>query len=188
MAKQKNNLKIVVIGGGTGTIPVLSGLKQFSEFDLQVIVSMTDDGGSNAVIRDEFGLLPLSDLRKSIIALSQNDDKLLRDIFTYRFSKGEGLIGHTLGNLILMGLTETTGSEIGAIEAVSKLFNVKGKVIPVTLDSTKLVADYTDGTKIKGEHIIDEPEIQCYRNYFSFYIKKFTDRFDCTDFRTCCFS
>jgi uncharacterized cofD-like protein len=91
--------KVVVIGGGTGTIPVLTGLKQFNDLDISVIVSMTDDGGSNAVIRDEFGLLPLSDLRKSIIALSQTNNKLLRDIFTYRFSKGEGLAGHTLGKL-----------------------------------------------------------------------------------------
>lgn len=150
--------KIVVIGGGTGTIPVLTGLKQFDDLDLSVVVSMTDDGGSNAVIRDEFGLLPLSDLRKSIIALSQTDNKLLRDIFTYRFAKGNGLTGHTLGNLILMGLADITKSEKGAVEAVSKLFNVRGKVIPVTLEQTKLVAEYSDGTKIEGEHLIDEPE------------------------------
>lgn len=150
--------KVVVIGGGTGTIPVLTGLKKFADLDMSVIVSMTDDGGSNAIIRDEFGLLPLSDLRKSIIALSQSDDKLLRDIFTYRFSKGEGLIGHTLGNLILMGLSEITGSEKSAVQAVSALFRVQGRVIPVTLEHTKLVAEYIDGTRIEGEHVIDEPE------------------------------
>jgi uncharacterized cofD-like protein len=150
--------KVVVIGGGTGTIPVLTGLKQFNDLDISVIVSMTDDGGSNAVIRDEFGLLPLSDLRKSIIALSQTNNKLLRDIFTYRFSKGEGLAGHTLGNLILMGLSEIAGSEQAATKAVSDLFNVQGQVIPVTLEHATLVAEYTDGTRIEGEHVIDEPE------------------------------
>jgi len=149
--------KIVVIGGGTGTTAVLSGLKQFEEFDLSVIVSMTDDGGSNAVIRDQFGLLPLSDLRKSIIALSDADQKLLRDIFTYRFDKGEGLSGHTLGNLIMMGLSSLTGSEVGAVEAVSQLFGIKGKVIPVTTEKTTLVATYDDGNTVIGEHIIDEP-------------------------------
>lgn len=155
---KKKTKKVVVIGGGTGTIPVLTGLKQFSDLDISVIVSMTDDGGSNAVIRDEFGLLPLSDLRKSIIALAQTNDHLLREIFTYRFSKGNGLEGHTLGNLILMGLADITGSEESAVEGVSELFNVRGRVVPVTLEHTKLVAEYTDGTRIEGEHVIDEPE------------------------------
>jgi uncharacterized cofD-like protein len=155
---KKQTKKVVVIGGGTGTIPVLSGLKQYKDLAISVIVSMTDDGGSNAIIRDEFGLLPLSDLRKSIIALSTTDDKILRDIFTYRFSKGEGLAGHTIGNLVMMGLADITGNEEGAVKAACKLFNVQGQVIPVTLKKTTLVAEYTDGTKIKGEHLIDEPE------------------------------
>ena len=150
--------KIVVIGGGTGTTAVLSGLKNHEEYHLDVIVSMTDDGGSNAVIRDQFGLLPLSDLRKSIIALSDADQSLLRDIFTFRFDKGEGLRGHTLGNLVMMGLSSLTGSEVGAVEAVSELFGIKGTVIPVTTDKTTLVARFDDGVTIKGEHIIDEPE------------------------------
>lgn len=150
----------MVIGGGTGTTPVLSGLKQFDQLDISVIVSMTDDGGSNAVVRDEFGLLPLSDLRKSIVALSEDHSELLRDIFTYRFSKGNGLSGHTLGNLILMGLSEIKGSEIGAVEALSDLFHVKGKVIPVTLEQTHLVAEYEDGSIVKSEHLIDEPPFE----------------------------
>ena len=149
---------VVVIGGGTGTIPVLTGLKQFKNLNLSVIVSMTDDGGSNAVIRDEFGLLPLSDLRKSIIALSKGHTEFLRDIFTYRFSKGNGLEGHTLGNLILMGLADITGSEEGAVRAVSEMFHLSGKVIPVTFGKTALRASYSDGSVIEGEHLIDEPE------------------------------
>ena len=148
---------IVVIGGGTGTTPVLSGLKVFDDLLLSVVVSMTDDGGSNAIVRDEFGLLPLSDLRKSIIALADSHNELLREIFTYRFAKGEGLSGHTLGNLILMGLTDIKKGEVSAVEALSKLFRVKGNVLPVTLDKTALVATYDDGTVIKSEHLIDEP-------------------------------
>lgn len=151
--------KIVVIGGGTGTTAVLSGLKKYSDLDLHVIVSMTDDGGSNQVVRDEFGLLPLSDLRKSIIALSETDDQLLRQMFTYRFDKGNGLSGHTLGNLMMMALTDITGSEIGAVEACKRLFKVKGKVIPVTLHQTRLVAEYDDGKRVEGEHLIDEPAL-----------------------------
>jgi uncharacterized cofD-like protein len=155
MEKRK---KVVVIGGGTGTIPVLTGLKQFKNLDLSVVVSMTDDGGSNAVIRDQFGLLPLSDLRKSIIALSKGHTEFLREIFTYRFSRGKGLEGHTLGNLILTGLADITGSEENAVQVVSELFHLSGRVIPVTFGKTTLRAIYSDGSKIEGEHLIDEPE------------------------------
>ncbi len=151
--------KIVVIGGGTGTVAVLSGLKQFNDYQLSVIVSMTDDGGSNAVVRDEFGLLPLSDVRKSIIALAENDSQLLRELFTYRFSKGDGLSGHTLGNLMMMAAADISGSEETAIKRLSVLFNVKGQVIPVTLEQTRLVAEYASGARVEGEHLIDEPEV-----------------------------
>ncbi len=149
--------RIVVIGGGTGTVSVLSGLKKYEDLDISVIVNMTDDGGSNKVVRDEFGLLPLSDLRKSIIALSNIQNGILRELFTYRFSKGRGLEGHTLGNLIMMGLADITKSETGAIEASRKLFNIKGHIIPVTLDDVKLSVEYDDRTIAIGQHFIDDP-------------------------------
>lgn len=150
--------KVAVIGGGTGTVAVLSGLKYNTDVTLSAIVNMTDDGGSNRVVRDEFGLLPLSDLRKSIVALADAGNGIFRELFTYRFDKGEGLSSHTLGNLMLMALSDITGSEIGAIEAASKIFNCRGKVIPVTLDDVRLVAKYDDGRTVTGEHLIDEPE------------------------------
>lgn len=150
--------KIVVIGGGTGTTSVLSGLKKYPDLELSVIVSMTDDGGSNAVVRDQFGLLPLSDVRKSIIALAETDNSLLRELFTYRFDKGVGLSGHTLGNLMMMAAADIVGSESAAIERLSKLFHVRGHVIPVTLEQTRLVAEYESGRRVKGEHLIDEPD------------------------------
>lgn len=149
---------VVVIGGGTGTVSVLNGIKYFDDLDISVIVSMTDDGGSNAIVRDEFGLLPLSDLRKSIIALADKGNSTLRELFTYRFSKGEGLSGHTLGNLIMMALSDISGDEVKAIDAASKIFRVLGKIIPVTLDDVRLVAEYADGSIVTGEHLIDEPE------------------------------
>lgn len=155
--------RVTVIGGGTGTTAVLSGLKKFSHLDIRVVVSMTDDGGSNQVVRDQFGLLPLSDLRKSIIALAGTGNDLLRSMFTYRFDKGDGLVGHTLGNLMMMGLSEITGSEVAAVEAMSRLFQVEGMVIPVTLDKTNLVATYSDGTSVCGEHVIDEPVVESKR-------------------------
>ena len=150
-------MKIVLLGGGTGTSVVINALKRFSEFELSVIVSMMDDGGSNAVVRDVFGMLPLSDLRKSIIAMSDADsDAILRQIFLYRFDKGDGLEGHTLGNLIMMGLTEITGSEEKAIEELKNIFRIRGNIIPVTLNNTRLKAIYNDNSVINGEHYIDE--------------------------------
>ena len=140
-------MKITVIGGGTGTSTVLEGLKKRRDLELSVIVGMMDDGGSNAVVRDEFGLLPLSDLRKSIIALAEdNEGNILRNLFTYRFSQGDGLKGHTMGNLLMIAMTEITGNEIEAIEMFRYLFNVRGNIYPVTMDKVKLVAEYSNGT------------------------------------------
>lgn len=151
--------KIVVIGGGTGTVSVLNGLKEFHDLlDITAVVNMTDDGGSNAVVRDEFGILPMSDLRKSIIALADKGNGTLRELFNYRFEQGEGISGHTLGNLIMTALTKITGSEVKAIDEASRLFNVLGEILPVTLDDVRLQAEYSDGSVIKGEHFIDEPE------------------------------
>ena len=164
-------MKITLIGGGTGTSTVLEGLKKYNDLELSVIVGMMDDGGSNAVVRDEFGLLPLSDLRKSLIALSlENENDILRNLFTYRFSQGDGLKGHTLGNLLMIAMTEITGSEIEAIEMFKYLFTVKGNIVPVTLDKVRLIAEYSNGMKIKGEHLIDEPDIQV--DIVKFYLDK----------------
>lgn len=151
--------KVVVIGGGTGTVSVLNGIKEYyDQLEISVVVNMTDDGGSNAVVRDEFGILPLSDLRKSIIALADRGNGMLRELFNYRFEEGDGLSGHTLGNLIMMGLTRITGSEVEAIKSASRLFNVRGEILPVTLDDVRLQAEYSDGSVVTGEHLIDEPE------------------------------
>jgi uncharacterized cofD-like protein len=151
--------KVVIIGGGTGSIAVINGLKIYPDVDIKVIVNMTDDGGSNQVIRDEFGLLPLSDIRKSIISLADEDKKdLLRTIFTYRFAEGNGLSGHTIGNLIMMALSEKLGTEVDAIKAISELFEIKGTVIPVTTDCVRLCAKYSNGQTVIGEHKIDDSE------------------------------
>ena len=162
-------MKITLIGGGTGTSTVLEGLKKYRDLELNVIVGMMDDGGSNAVVRDEFGYLPLSDLRKSIIALSEdNEGDIIRSLFTYRFSQGDGLKGHTLGNLLMIAMTEITGSEVEAIEMFKYLFNVSGNIVPVTLDKVRLIAEYTNGEKILGEHLIDEPDIDARIEKFYF--------------------
>ena len=151
-------MNIVVIGGGSGSSVVLEGLKKYRDLNLSVIVGMMDDGGSNAVVRDEFGLLPLSDVRKSILALAEeNENKFLRELLMYRFAN-ENMKGHTLGNLLMVAMSDIVGSEIEAIKTMSQMFGVRGEVIPVTLNDVRLVAEYDDGSVVKGEHYIDEPE------------------------------
>jgi uncharacterized cofD-like protein len=162
-------MNIVLIGGGTGSTVVLEGLKKYKELNLKVIVSMMDDGGSNAVVRDEFGLLPLSDVRKSIIALADTQsNEVLRELFTYRFHDSQSMEGHTLGNLLMIAMTDIMGSEVGAIEMFKNMFSVRGDIIPVTLDSVRLVAEYDDGTKVVGEHYIDEPKK--HKEIINFYL------------------
>jgi len=153
-------MNITVMGGGTGSSNVLMGLKNYKDLNLSVIVGTMDDGGSNAMIKDELGLLPLSDIRKSIIALAEDSDKgLIRELFTYRFSQGNGIKGHTLGNLLMIAMTDITGSEVSAIDAFKFLFEISGNIIPVTVDNAKLIAKYDDGSVVEGEHLIDEPKI-----------------------------
>jgi len=153
----QNRKKVVVIGGGTGTFVVLSGLKKYP-LNLSVIVSMMDDGGSNRVIRDEFGLLPTSDLRQCIVALAdENENKILRKLFTYRYSLGVGISGMTFGNLFMAALTDIFKSQDRAIEETCNILHVKGNIIPVTFSDSHLVARYENGKQVLGEHSIDEP-------------------------------
>ncbi len=148
--------KVVVIGGGTGTYSTLLALKNLS-VKTTAIVSMADSGGSNRVIRDEFGLLPTSDIRQAMVALSSPDaNHLLRQLFTYRYNQGIGISGMTFGNLFMAALTDILGSQTKAISATCKLLKVKGRVIPITFDNSHLLAKYSNGKQILGEHQIDE--------------------------------
>ena len=149
---------IVVIGGGTGTYTVLLGLKKYP-VGLNVIVSMTDSGGSNRVIRDEFGLLPTSDLRQCMVALSsEKPSELVRELFTYRFNQGTGISGMSFGNLFMAALTDIYGSQDKAIDKTCEFLDVQGQIIPVTFENTNLVARYDNGKQVLGEHFIDEPD------------------------------
>ena len=148
--------KVVVIGGGTGTFTVLSSLANKS-YDLSALLTMVDDGGSNKVLRDEFGLLPTSGVRLAMVALS-SEPSLLRELFTYRFSKGAGISGMTFGNLFLAAVADIVGSQEKAIEATNKLLSVKGEIIPISYGDVKLVAEFENGLKVVGEHEIDEPQ------------------------------
>src|SRR3989338_10208038 len=148
--------KIVVIGGGTGTFTVLSGLKKYP-VELTAIVSMADDGGSTGVLRDEFGMLPAGDIRRALVALSSYPEKFLTDLFTYRFRDSE-VDGHNFGNLILVALERVTGSFEHAVAAASRLLDVRGRVLPVTFSDVRLYAELENGEIIKGETNIDIPK------------------------------
>ena len=149
--------KIVVIGGGTGTYTTLLGLKKYN-LDISVIVTMTDSGGSNRVIRDEFGLLPTSDIRQALVALASDEvDDLYRKLFTYRYHQGTGLNGMTFGNLFMLALTDILGSQKQALKETCRLLGIKGHIIPVTYDDSQLLARYDNGKQVLGEHSIDEP-------------------------------
>jgi len=156
--KQQKQKKVVCIGGGTGTFVALRGLKQYP-LALSAIVTMSDSGGSNRRIRDEFGLLPTSDLRQCLVALSEESGGIgiLRKLFMYRFEKGQGIAGMTFGNLFMAALTDIMGSQEEAIRQTGKVLRIKGAVIPVTLTETNLFATYEDGSTVSEEHLIDEP-------------------------------
>lgn len=150
--------KVVVVGGGTGTFTVLMGLKKYP-VDLSVVVSMMDSGGSNRIIRDEFGLLPTSDIRQCMTALaSEKSNEIIRNLFTYRYTHGTGITGMTFGNLFMAALTDIYGSQEIAIQKTCELLNVEGQILPVTFDNVHLVARYANGAQILGEHAIDEPD------------------------------
>lgn len=157
---EKHN--VVVIGGGTGTHTVLRGLKRYQKrrVNLSAVVTMADSGGSTGRLRDEFGYLPVGDVRMALAALASDIDQheeLLRELFLYRFDKGNGLSGHNFGNLLLVALTDILGSEEAAIRAAGKVLRVQGRVVPVTHEKVNLVATYEDGVTLTGEHAIDEP-------------------------------
>lgn len=146
--------KITVIGGGTGSYTVLNGLKNY-DIELASIVSTADSGGSSGSLRDEFGVLPPGDLRRCLVALSGNRGDIWRRIFEYRFA-GEKE-NNNLGNLIITALTKITGDLPGALDAVSDILEVKGTVLPATLDKSSLCAKMSDGQVIIGETNIDVP-------------------------------
>lgn len=153
--------RIVVVGGGTGTHTVLTGLKHYQGLaNLTAVVAMTDSGGSAGRLRDEFGYLPVGDIRMALAALAKEDDvheSLVRKLFLHRFATQGTVAGHNFGNLFLVALTDILGSEQAAIEAASRVLQVNGTVLPVTHVKAHLVAEYSDGRKVVGEHEIDEP-------------------------------
>jgi uncharacterized cofD-like protein len=132
----------------------LSGLKHYTN-NLTAIVTVTDTGGSSGRLRDEMDVLPPGDIRNCLVALA-DAEPLIRDLFQYRFSLGEGLRGHSFGNLFITALSMVTGDFEKAIRASSKVLAIRGRVIPSTLEKVTLVGEFTDGSIIEGETNITE--------------------------------
>ena len=146
--------KIVAIGGGTGLSMLLRGIKNITN-NITAVVTVGDDGGSSGRLREEMGVLPPGDIRNCIAALADNED-LITKLFQYRFNTGEGLKGHSFGNLFLTALCSITGDMVRAVKESSNVLSIRGRVLPSTLDNMKLAAEYEDGTIVHGESAIPE--------------------------------
>jgi uncharacterized cofD-like protein len=148
-SRLKSGYKIVAIGGGTGLSTMLRGLKRHTS-NLTAVVTVSDDGGSSGRLQKELGVLPPGDIRNCLVALA-DDEALVTDLFRYRFSEGEGLTGHSFGNLFLAAMTGITGNFDQAVKVSSRVLNIKGRVLPATLAMARLCATLVDGTIIEGE-------------------------------------
>lgn len=163
--KNDEKRKVVVIGGGTGLSVLLRGLKKFP-VDLAAIVTVADDGGSSGRIRDELNIPPPGDVRNVLLALSETEP-LFNALMQHRFKNGNGLTGHSLGNLIIAAMTDITGDFFKAVTEFSRVLNVKGKVLPASNQSIVLNAVMTDGTVVTGESQIPLSEKKIKKVYIT---------------------
>ena len=143
---------IVILGGGTGQSVLLRGLKRFP-FNITAVVSVSDDGNSSGKIRQELNVPAVGDIRSVLISLSETED-VVEKMINYRFKSNGDLDGHSLGNLLLAGLTDIYGNLSNAVLQISKILNLKGEVLPLTDDNVVLMGKMSDGSVIEGEHNI----------------------------------
>jgi len=148
--------KIVAIGGGTGLATVLEGLKEYTA-NITAIVAVADEGGSSGRLREEFGILPPGDIRNCLVSLAEAP-QLMRDLFQYRFKEGNGIKGHSFGNIFITAMTQVTGSFKDAVKESSIVLAIRGRVLPSSLDKIRLKAEYSDGTTKEGEDKIPHEE------------------------------
>jgi len=144
--------RIVVVGGGTGLSVLLRGLKEYTS-NITAIVSVTDDGGSSGRLRGQFGILPPGDLRNCLVALADTEP-VMEKLFNYRFKGGKELAGHNLGNLLITAMADMSGNFETAINQISKVLAIRGRVLPSTLEDVVLAAELHVGTMSMGESII----------------------------------
>lgn len=152
-------LRIVAVGGGTGLSTLLHGLKQYAgtpaEAEITAVVTVTDDGGSSGRLRREFPVLPPGDIRNCLVALSE-DEAILSQLFRYRFAEGEGLKGHSFGNLFLTALTDITGDFALAVKVSTGILASRGRIFPSTARDVALEAILDDGSMVHGETSISK--------------------------------
>ena len=142
--------KVVIIGGGTGLSVMLRGMKHIDDIQLSAIVTVADDGGSTGRIRDSYQIPAMGDIRHVMCAMAE-EESIFTELMNYRFG-GEGdIAGHNLGNLLLLALSQTTGSFMEAIRTFSRVLKVRGKIIPSTLEIVTLFAIMEDGPIVRGE-------------------------------------
>ena len=146
--------RVVVLGGGTGMSSLLRGLKEFP-VDITAVVSVCDDGKSTGRLRREFNIPAVGDIRKVLVSLSETEP-LVEQLLNYRFNTTSDLNGHTVGNLLLTAMGNMTGNMSDGIEAISKILNLHGKILPLTEDNVTLAAIMSDGEVVEGEHNITE--------------------------------
>lgn len=148
---------VVVIGGGTGVAAILRGIKNIESFNIAAIVTVADDGGSTGRLRARYNIPAVGDIRNVLIALAESES-LFSEIMDYRFSGdsavSDDIAGHSLGNLILAALTESSGNIMEAIGQVGSVLRIKGKIIPSTTEVVDLFAKMKDGVIVRGEHSI----------------------------------
>ncbi|MFH1655414.1 MAG: YvcK family protein [Candidatus Omnitrophota bacterium] len=149
--------KIVVVGGGTGLSVLLHGIKEFTS-NIRAIVTVADSGGSSGRLREQFDVLPPGDIRNCLVALA-DAEPLMQKLFQFRFKEGGELEGHNFGNLFITAMTKVTGDFEEAVKESSKVLAIRGQVIPSTLERVTLVAEYTDGSSIKGEDKIPKKNL-----------------------------
>jgi len=156
--------KVVIFGGGTGMSTLLSGLKHFP-LDITAVVSVCDDGKSTGRLRQEFNTPAMGDIRKVLVSLSETEP-LVEELLNYRFETSSDLNGHTIGNLLLTAMNNITGNMSTGIESLSKVLNLKGKVLPLTEDNVTLVSEMEDGSIIEGEHKITKANKKIKRIFY----------------------
>lgn len=152
----KRAIKIVTIGGGSGQYVLLSGLRDVPNIEITAVVSMVDSGGSTGRLRDELGILPPGDALKCVLALAP-EREAARKILQTRFQDDTRLNGHNAGNMLLSMLSQYSGSFPAGINALGEILNIRGRVLPVTIDRATLVAELTNGEHLYGESTIDLP-------------------------------
>ena len=147
-------MKAVVLGGGTGASTLIRGLKLFP-IDITAVISVADDGRSTGKLREEFHTIAVGDIRQVITALSDTEP-LFEKLMNYRFQTSSDLNGHPVGNLLLTALININGNMSSGIESLSKVFNLKGRVLPLTEESVTLKARMSNNQVVIGEHNITE--------------------------------